>query len=114
MRLQFIRTMELLLASRQSFEGAFVLLYGIVDQFMSLQLIFPIEGCWTDVTLKRVVPGVNQDMGTEVILRLETLLANFASELADRCMRDQVAPQVTFAGEDFLAFRTGIVVGGGL
>lgn len=80
---------------------------------MTLQLVLAVEFRSAGVTLKRFIPGVNQMMGLQIRLRLESFLAYLALVRALRAVRRQVTTQVALTGEHLLAVGAGVVVRGG-
>ena len=61
-------------------EGTPVLLDGVVDGHVPLELVLAVEGGGAQGAGEGRLPGVDQQVGLEVVLRLERLVALAARE----------------------------------
>jgi len=76
-RLSEIRTVALGITSARS-EWTLVALDGVVNNHVSLELVFAFEGMVADVTLERFLSAVNYHVHAQILICLEALCAHRA------------------------------------
>lgn len=110
--LQLVRTIELLHTPGVASERALEPFDGIMDQFVTFQLVPAIKGSRTDVADVRFDPGVDDQVNFEVVGRLEGLVTVVAL-VQPGPVCDQVTAEVSLTGEHLVTLGTGVVVGTG-